>query len=205
MKKKRSTNFVLASVLGLSTLLFGFDVWKGANGEPFNVAAFEDPIFDKRQISLTTKALSHDESKALLGRDILDRGYQPVQLIIQNNSSRTYAIPKEKISLPTVPADTIALKVMKTALPRAIGWKIASFLFWPLTIASTIDGAKSLTTYKKLKKELTAKTMKADEEIGPYSLARRVIFVPKEKYKQDFEVVFVDTVNRLEVTMKVKG
>jgi hypothetical protein len=190
--KIKRYSFITTIFVALATLFFGIDLYKSwYSYDAFPVSQAQLPALDKKEILLTTKALSPEESKTFLGKDLLERGYQPIQLTIQNNSSKAYIMASDRIELPTASASDVAAKVGKSSLGREIGYKIAGFLFWPLMIPGTIDSLKTLKNQSDLKRELNAKTV-TNEEITPYSTVTRVIFVPVEEYKSSFRVVLID-------------
>jgi hypothetical protein len=190
--KRKKKNKILTAIVVLMTTFFVIDVCKNWHGyDAFPIRQAELPALEKKEILLTTKALNGEESKAFLGKDLIDRGYQPIQLTIQNNSPRSYILAQDKIELPTASASDVAWRVTKGTIPRGIAYKIASFFFWPFIIPSTIDSINTLKSHGDLKRDLHAKTV-SHEEITPYSTVTRVIFVPKDEYRSSFQVTLVD-------------
>jgi hypothetical protein len=100
----------------------------------------------------------------------------------------------------------VALKVTKSAIPRGIAYKIASFFFWPFMIPSTIDSIRVLSHHSSLKRDLMAKSMK-EEIVAPYSTFHRVLFVPEKEFKENFKVTLIDldTLEPTEFDTSVQG
>ena len=144
-----------------------------------------------KKVVVTAKAMNPKESQQSFGHDLISRGVQPLQLSIQNNTSNEYSLCPSSVDLPRIEPSKIAFKVTKSSIPRAIGYKIASFFFWPFMIPGTIDSIRVLAHHKHLKKDLTAKSMK-NEIVAPYSTFNRVLFVPKEKFKDTFKVTLIE-------------
>jgi hypothetical protein len=189
---KRNKSKILTALVVLMTTCFAIDVCKNWHGyDAFPIRQAELPALEKKEVLLTAKALDGEASKAFLGEDLVDHGYQPIQITIQNNSPRSAVLAKEKIELSTASASDIAWEVTKGSIPRAVAYKIASFFFWPFLIPSTIDSITTLKSIGDLKRDLQAKTV-SQEEILPYSTVTRVIFVPKEEYRSSFQVTLVD-------------
>jgi len=146
----------------------------------------EDPT-----LFISVKPLTGEESEKYLNSDVLDYGYTPLQISIENQSSDPYLINKESISLPLVEAKKIASASKKSSLPTAIGLKIAGFIFWPFSIPSTMHGIKTLQNEQKLTRDLTVKSVK-EEIIPPYTIMNRVFFVDTKKYQDSFSVTLIN-------------
>lgn len=131
------------------------------------------------------------ESKQNFGHDLISRGVQPLQLTIQNNSAKEFSLCPSSVDLPSIKPKKIAFKITKSAIPRGIAYRVASFFFWPFTIPSTIDSIRVYAHHKSLKKDFAAKGMK-DEILAPYSTFHRVLFVPKDEFKKSFTVTLIE-------------
>ncbi len=148
-------------------------------------------VLEEAKITVAAHVLDGEESKKAFGHDIPSRGIYPLQLSIQNNTSESYSLCASSVDLPRVAPSKVAWKISKSALPRAIAYKIASFFFWPLMIPSTIDGIRVMSHHNKIKRDMNAKAMK-DEVIAPYSTLNRVLFVKKSEFKPSFKVTLID-------------
>jgi len=146
---------------------------------------------EEGKLIVTAKAYTHEESKIYLQRDLVDRGVQPLEVTIQNNTDKKYSVTASSVDLPRIDPKKVAFKVTKSAIPRSVAWKIASFLFWPLSIPGTIDGIRTWHNHQLLKKNFNAKSFK-DEVILPFSTMHRVLFVPQDKFKTNFDVTLID-------------
>jgi len=144
-------------------------------------------------VVVTAKTFTSDESKFLLGHDLISRGVVPVQVNVQNNTANEYSLCASSVDLPHIDPKKVAFKVSKSAIPRAIGWKILGFVFWPLMIPGTIDGIRTYAHYRDLCKDFNAKSLKEKGEVvAPYSTFHRVLFVPKNDVKDTFAVTVID-------------
>jgi hypothetical protein len=149
------------------------------------VAAFKD-----EGIYVNAIAYTAEESKYYLQRDLVSRGYQPIQLTIQNNSSSPLGLGHLSVDLPLVSGNKIAFQFFKETLPRSIGLKIASLFFWPFNVPSAIDGIMTYRNQKIMRHDYNAKTIKNYEEIIPaYSTMNRILFVKREDFQNCFNLV----------------
>lgn len=192
MFKKKKNNNIIALVLVGSILAAkaGSEFYQTA---PISSLMPESQTFaDGGKLLVAAKAFTPDESKVYLKRDMISRGYQPVQITIENNTSKTFSLSASSVDLPSASPGRIAFKIVAgSGLGRSIGYKIASFVFWPFAIPGTIDTIRSLRTYKMLKNDFIAKSMK-QEILAPYSKMNRMIYVPVEGFKEKFKVTLID-------------
>lgn len=138
-------------------------------------------------VAIWYSALDGQGSKKILKTDLIDRGYIPVQIAIHNATEHTFILSPEHISIPTASGSHVAMSITKRAIPRAIGYKIASFLFWPFMVPSTIDSVRTYSKHRQLKKHFRAHSVKK-ENIPPFTTVHRILFVPSEQYVKDFTI-----------------
>jgi hypothetical protein len=181
----------LAALAAVFFLTTGFDRHQLHPLKPLPAEFLPSFALESANVIVVARAMTAEDSQKNFGHDLISRNVQPVHLTIQNNTSNEYSLCPSSVDLPRVSASKIAFKVTKSAIPRAIGYKIASLLFWPFIIPSTIDSIRVLTHHKKLKKDLLAKSMK-EEVVASYSTFNRVLFVPKDKFKESFKVTLID-------------
>ena len=181
----------LAALAGIFLLTTGFD---RQQIHPLTSVATEmlpSLALKEKRITVAANAMSGDQSKQAFGHDLPNRGIQPLQLTIQNNTPNKYSMCPSSIDLPKVSARKVANSVTKSSLARTIGYKIAGFFFWPFMIPGTIDSIRTMKHNKSIKKDVLAKSMKR-EIVAPYSTFNRVLFVPKEEFKKSFTVTLID-------------
>ena len=181
----------LAAIAAIFLLTTSFDRQQLHPLKPLPAELLPSFSLEHDNVIVVAKAMTPEDSKKNFGHDLISRNVQPLHLTIQNNTSNEYSLCPSSVDLPRIEASKIAFKVTKSAIPRAIGYKIASFFFWPLIIPSTIDSIRVLSHHKKLKKDLIAKSMK-EEVVAPYSIFNRVLFVPKDKFQESFKVTLIN-------------
>lgn len=175
------------------------------------------------KVALSYKVFDKKDCKDFLGRkNILRKGYQPVQLMITNNSDHTYTYSATSLSLPTVPAELVAKKVHFSTVGRVIGYAaVATAIFAPvivLTIAghgnpfdmsevlyipasaaatpfiamAIGDGVKSSKANKHLKADFAKKAFPAVATLNPHETLNAIIFVPKKEFTTNFTITLKD-------------
>ena len=76
---------------------------------------------DSSDLLVIGKAFTEADCKRYLDRNVLAEGYQPVQLYLQNNSSKTYIFSLNRLSLSCVSHELVAEKVHTSTVGRAVG------------------------------------------------------------------------------------
>ncbi|MFA6534856.1 MAG: hypothetical protein WCS92_01225 [Candidatus Babeliales bacterium] len=150
----------------------------------------------EKAISLAYNVYDKWDCKKYLNRDVLAKGYQPVQITITNNSDRYINFSKENISLPTVPAADVAKRVHTSTMTRAVSYGVAGLFLWPFFIPAVVDGVKSSQANQRLDEDFAKKEL-ADQIISPYNTINGLIFVPKNEFSRDFTVTAVDVEKRV--------
>jgi len=180
-------------ILGVGSLLTALTIFmtqQQYKTSPFDSSELEAEGFfegEEKGIALSYKVYNAEDSKKYLGRDLLSRGYQPIQITIQNNSAKTFDLSEKGVSLESVAPNKVVRSVMKSSIARSVGFKVAGLFFWPLTIPGTIDGIKTIHGHTKLRRDFNAKVIK-EETIAPFTTLYRIVFVPKDKYQENFSV-----------------
>ena len=178
----------LISFLGCAACLCLGMTQNGKQGADWQTpSTIKEFLAEDDHVKLSIKALTVEESERYLKKDLIDLGYQPVEVTIENGSSDPYLFSPDSVGLPLVEGGKIAKKILNAALPRSIGFKIASLFFWPISIPSAVDSILTNKSYRKLKKQLQSKSVR-QETIAPYSSIHRVFFILAENDQNSFDV-----------------
>lgn len=176
--------------IALLSILFSFNL---VNKSPVQAVMDTGFSLEDKALHVSVRELSADESKSILKYDVTAKGYKPIEVSISNQGSHTYEISRSSTSLPCATASEIAWKETKGTLPRSIGLKVLGFIFWPFALASGIESIATVKSHKKIVNILKAKGFKDDaEEIVPYSMVKRVLYIPEDKFEKTFSVSLED-------------
>lgn len=176
--------------ISLLSVLFSFNL---VNKSPVQSIMDTNFSLEDKALHVAVRELSADESKSILKYDVTAKGYKPIEVSISNQGSHTYEISRASTSLPCATANEIAWKETKGTIPRSIGLKILGFIFWPFSLVSGIDTITTLKSHKKIVNILKAKGFKDEaEEIVPYSMVKRVLYIPEDKFAKTFSVSLED-------------
>lgn len=166
------------------------------------------------KVSVLYKPLSKQESVKYLGRNWQSKGYQPVQIAIENFSSNPILFSQRGISLPTTDYETIKFKLHQYAKAKVIGIGASSatcvsigligLMLAPATFGITgvllpigLGGAGLHATSKMLQSEVSLdqdyqNKFLHDKQIAGNSVLEGIVFVPKKGFKDKFVIKMID-------------
>ncbi|NGX45800.1 MAG: hypothetical protein K940chlam2_00980 [Chlamydiae bacterium] len=155
-------------------------------------------------IGIAAKAFSKVDCKMYLDRDVISKGYQPVQLFIQNNTEKSYSFALSRIGLPHASPEEVAEKVHTSTVGRATAYGVGSLFLWPLAIPAVVDGVKSSQANKALDNDFNTKVAK-DQNLNPHSYMNSLIFVPVTGFSNNFTVTLIDLETNKPVILTVSA
>jgi hypothetical protein len=175
-------------ILGCAILMSA--VWKPA---PVPINFTHNLTLEDKKLQVSARVYSAEESEQILRVDLVEKGYVPVEVTIQNQGDHSYAISMASTAQKSEKPKKIAWKFQKASIARAVGWKIVSFFCWPLSIPSAIDSIVSYKKNRSILKTLTAKGFKeVDEVVLPYSVVKRLLYIPQASFYDTFSVSMED-------------
>ena len=203
---KKKKNFIwLAGIVGLFLVMGSWNHHHSSAIIAQHSASFAP---EEKGVQITTKKYTEEESRSFLAHNFGALGYTPIEITIQNNTGKSYALSAASVPLACERGKDAAWSVTKKTIPRAVGFKIAALLFWPLAIPDAINSIQTYKAHRTLVKDLTAKTLKEqDEIIVPYASVKRVLYVKKEAFQENFSVALqeIDGKDLLVIPTKAEG
>jgi hypothetical protein len=148
------------------------------------------------------KVFTKNDCMKYLDRDVISKGYQPLQLCIQNNSDKIYSFSTDRITLSSASAREVADRVHTSTVGRVTGYAFGALFIGPLIIPAIIDGMKSSEANQSLDSDYLDETAK-DQLIQPYSHINAVIFVPRDDFKSNFSLTLIDIRTNEPTTLSV--
>lgn len=154
------------------------------------------PSKQNNGIYIASKVFTKADCKKYLDRDVLSKGYQPVQLYIQNNTDTSYLFSPTRVSLPCARAEEVAEKVHTSTAGRATGYGAAAFFTCGLfAIPAVVDGVKSSNANESLDNDYSCKIAR-EQILLPHSHANMIMFVPRESYHDSFSITLINQKNQ---------
>lgn len=154
-----------------------------------------------QNVSFTAKALTKQESKGLLGKDVISAGYQPIQITLENKGNDYLKYSPEDISLKTVPAQVVAESVFSNTTGKAVGWGIAGLFLPVLWIPGIVVSARSYEANQKLAKDFKEKSY-VHRVVEPNAQMKDLIFVNLKDYNDNFTVTLTNISSQEKVLCK---
>ncbi|KKP23853.1 MAG: hypothetical protein SZ59_C0003G0077 [candidate division TM6 bacterium GW2011_GWF2_28_16] len=191
--------FPVISIVSVAALLLASGCAK-YRGQNLETLAYPSSEAKKESVFMAYKPFNASDCKVYLDRDVLAKGYQPIQVTIVNNSKKYLDFSLDRISLPSVPAREIARKVHTSTAARAGGYGAASLVLWPFIIPAIVDGNKSARANDRLDEDFNRKELKT-QIISPYHSVNGIIFVPRERFNPDFKVTLVEVENNNKIEL----
>ena len=158
----------------------------------------------KSGITLSVRKLTSADSKRILNRDVIKKGYQPIQITINNDTKKYILFSNQGVNLPTVSAQEVADKVHTSTVGRAATYGVAGLILWPLLIPAVVDGVGSSQANEQLDRDYGAKVMN-QMVIQPYANHNGLIFVPVSEFQDSFEIILVDRETKEKISYRVTG
>ncbi len=135
-------------------------------------------------VHIGCKAFTKEDCLVYLDRNVIAKGYQPIQLTFQNTTDQTYIFSSKEISIPCTNTQEVAQSVYTSTLGRVVGY---SFLILP----AIVDGVKSMKANSSLNEDFHKKA-REHFIIPPDSYQKTLIFVPRAHFKPIFDISLLE-------------
>ena len=181
---------------------------------------------EKQSVAFAYKIFDKKDCKKYLGRDLTNKGYQPIQLTIHNNSPKSLAFYLSAFNVHCAALREVTNRAHFSTAGRVLGysapgvawttafiWQMttiggASGLFflpalavWSLTfVPAIVDGIASVKANKKLDADYKHKALR-DQILYPYHILNGVIFVPHKYFNEHFSFNLTDHENNKRFTL----
>lgn len=144
--------------------------------------AFLDPV------TFSYRVLTAKECKECLNaKNLIKKGYQPIQITVTNNSDKTISISSENFSLPCVSADEVTEVLYQSRRKQSRNLGIAGiFCGWTLMVPSIVRSYGADDYHSEMHKSLTEKSLQA--AVLPGATASGLVFVKRKDFRSDFSL-----------------
>lgn len=151
------------------------------------------PTQPKEQtVSFAYHIFSKSDCKRYLDRDVIGKGYQPIQIAITNNTNHCFRLSTDSFSIPIVGHEEVAEKVHTSTIKRATSYGVGALFLFPLIIPAVVDGVGSYQANQELDSDFDQKSM-YDKIINPHSTINGLVFAPVEGFNPVFNFSIFDT------------
>ena len=133
-------------------------------------------------VSVSCKVFDRKDCERYLGRNILSKGYVPIQLTIRNETNDSMYLSSDHFNVSLTPPKEVAEKVHTSTVGRVCGWAAAGLFFSPFIIPAIYDGVMSSKANRSLDKDYGTKTLR-ECTILPYTQFNGIIFLSKSQWR----------------------
>jgi len=184
--------FVFIPLSIVILFLTGCASYKAASLNILSSEMIQTSYVNTETVLISAMAFNKADCKKYLDRDVIKKGYQPIQICIQNNSDKNYLFSLNRISLSCARPEEVAEKVHTSTVGRAVGYGAAAWFTCGLfAIPAVVDGVKSAEANEALDNDFSAKTAR-DQTIFSHSHLNKLIFVPVNEYQQNFNITLIE-------------
>ena len=174
---------------------------------------------DDKSVTFAYKIFNKKDCIKYLGRNVIKKGYQPVQLTIHNNSAKMLSFSLATFTLPCAPIDLVRNKVHFSTIGRVLAYSpgvilSASALSQMLVptgfsglmllqiggillvsfIAATVDCVASVKANRALDADYTYKALH-DQILYPACILNGIIFISLHEFDENFSFSLRDSTN----------
>lgn len=165
-----------------------------------NIPTGVQPQCKDRIVSFAYHVFDKDDCMLYLDRNVIDKGYQPVQITFTNNTDRHLNFLTSTFSFPCAAGQTVAEEVHTNTVGRAVGYGVAGAFIWPFIIPAIVDGIGSSKANKQLDLDFSRKSL-LSQIVNPFSTINGLIFVPIESFNPNFSFVVTDIKSHEQFTL----
>jgi len=155
-----------------------------------------DPNFVKdfyaaEGMSIGCKQYTKEDCQVYLDRDVIEKGYQPIQLTFYNESDQNYLFSASCISLPCASPREVARSVQTSTTGRVFGYSLGALVFPLLVIPAFVDGIRSYQFNQQLNTDYEDKS-KNHMLIKPQTFIKTLLFIPKDWFHPEFDLTLIE-------------
>lgn len=147
----------------------------------------------EHNVTICTHQLSKSECRHYFSRRITDKGYQPIQVSIINNSNETYILDASNIGLQIESWHTVAQACHIGTGRRFVSWFIPALFVSPFLISALVDASKASKANTQLNTDFNQRSISLESKIyiHPQTRINKVFFVAIENFYPDFDIILV--------------
>lgn len=133
-----------------------------------------------------------DCQKFFNNRNIIKKGFQPVQITFINNSDKAISISPQGFDFEVVPAQKIADSLHRNGMKRGVGLGVASLAAgWVTLVPALVQGCGAKEFNVDMDNDFANKQLK-DQVVLPGKTVTGVVFANRNNFDRDFTFTVQD-------------
>jgi hypothetical protein len=159
-------------------------------------------IEEKKNVSVTAYALNDDDMHYYFSRRAIQKGLQPVQLTVVNNSKDSYFLDAKDINLNLESRSSAFDQLRLSKASRCVGWGVAGLFLWPFLIPAAVELVKTDKANKDMRQDFVQRVIDRDSRllIKPGQEINRVFFVSHSNVQHSFDVTLTNMADKKELS-----
>lgn len=160
--------------------------------------------FDKiNNVYVGISFMDKAECQRYFDADLIDKGVQPIYMVIENGSEKTYLFSKESIGIPKMDSLQASEKGERSSAGRIAGYGALSLIIWPFLIPAIADGISASNANKSLRADYESKQI-ADGPIRPRLNRYGVFFSPILQSGEEISVQLIEQESKKPLVFRFK-
>lgn len=170
-------NFFLISACLLLIGLSGCARYKAMPLRPLKNSSL---LVEQGCISFDYMVFDEEDCEEYLDRNVIDKGYQPIQVTLTNNTDRYFTLSLNHCG---VHAKEVAQASHTNTKARALGYGLAGVASSGLLfVPAIVDGIGSSNANKKLDRDFSQKALRRKQTVQPYTTINGLLFIDCDDY-----------------------
>lgn len=143
-------------------------------------------------VSFSYRIFSPADCQKYLGRNVIRKGYQPIQITFVNNTDRYFNISKRGLSFDYASTKEVLRVLHFNTTGRAVGYGILGLFLWPFIIPAIVDGIGSAKANKQMDADFADKIL-TKQIVEPHTTVNGIVFVDADsEFDEDFTFTVSD-------------
>jgi hypothetical protein len=148
--------------------------------DPYTVRSYSE----MEGLHIGCKAFTEADCLVYLDRNVIAKGYQPIQLTFQNMSDKTYIFSSKEMSIPCTNTEEVAQSVYTSTFGRVVAYSL-------LVLPAIVDGIRSAHANTDLNQDFHEKA-REHFVIPPGAYQKTIVFVPRAHYRPVFDLSLLE-------------
>lgn len=177
----------------MTLVLFCFLLIGCAKYTPHSLQGTVGKAQEQDDVKVSAMLLTEQDCRYYFSRRVLEKGYQPIQLCIQNNSASSYIFDAARLNIQIKDRDVVVKALQLNTAKRVAQYAIPGIFMGIFLIPAIVEGVKSSQANKQLDRDFAHRVISSDSRIviTPYSTFNKVMFVRADDMNHELMVELV--------------
>ena len=148
---------------------------------------------EQHDVKVSATLLKEQDCSYYFSRRVIDKGYQPIQLCIRNNSANSYVFDSSSLNVQIEERDFMVKLLQLDTAKRVAPYAITGLFLGLFLIPAIVEGVKSSQANKELDRDFSKRVISSNSRvvIAPDSSFNRVMFVRADNMNHELAVELV--------------